>query len=281
MSDATRLTDPRDRLLAALAHAAGLLPGVGLVVPLVLWCRERERSAAVELHALQALAFQVFQTAWWGLPPLLALAVGLVVYATGQPKAINALTVVLPVLLLAGGAAFGAVCLIAALSVLVGFNFRYLLVGNLVHRALTAPSAGGAEETPGERVMAALCHAAVAHPLGFVVSFGVWSSQGRRSSFLRVQALQAALFQMLLWGLAVAAALLAAAPWFLLALAAGRQEAAGLGILAFAEGLIVILGLPLLVLVFLSLVLLGFVGGLRILRGRRFRYPLLGRLVER
>ncbi len=283
--DVTRLIDARDRTLAALAHAAGLLPAVGPIVPLVLWSRERERSAATEFHALQALAFQLGQTLWWGLPPLLAVVVGLIVYAAGHPKAINALTVIVPLLMLAGAIVYGAACLLAASCVLAGFDFRYPLSGRLVHRALVRPSGSEAPEarghTPGERVMGALCHAAVMHPLGVAVSLGIWSSQGRRSPFLRVEALQAALFQMLLWGLAAVAALLALLPWVLLALAAGRADVTGLGILAFAEGLIVILGFPLFVLLFLLFVAIGLLAALRTLRGRPFRYPLVGWLAAR
>ncbi|MEN8242668.1 MAG: DUF4870 domain-containing protein [Chloroflexota bacterium] len=47
-----------ERIMAAVSHAAILLPYVGAIVPLGVWVTQREKSDWVRFQALQALVFQ-------------------------------------------------------------------------------------------------------------------------------------------------------------------------------------------------------------------------------
>jgi uncharacterized Tic20 family protein len=67
-----------ERGLAALAHAAVLLPGWGLLVPIALWAAHPRRGDYLSFQSLQALTYQVL-----ALLVLGALGLGVGVLYTG------------------------------------------------------------------------------------------------------------------------------------------------------------------------------------------------------
>ena len=52
-----------ERLLAAVAHCAALLPFVGVIVPLYIWLTQQDWSKFVRFHAIQALIHQIVMPA--------------------------------------------------------------------------------------------------------------------------------------------------------------------------------------------------------------------------
>jgi len=50
-----------DKVVAALGHAAAILPMWGVVVPVLIWVTQREKSDYIRQQSLQALAWQIFQ----------------------------------------------------------------------------------------------------------------------------------------------------------------------------------------------------------------------------
>ncbi len=134
-----------------------------------------------------------------------------------------------------------------------------------------------------ERWLAAFSHASILIPtLGFAVPLIVWITRRERSVFLRFQALQALAYQLLLaavWvvlgafsglflgalGLVSGAFALAAQTETPIMLVAGGQ------FLVFG-GLLCLMGLG---------VLLGVIAAIACLSGSNFRYPLLGRGLEK
>jgi uncharacterized Tic20 family protein len=55
-----------EKLLAAAAHAAILIPGIGFVAPLVIWMTQRGKSAYTTYQSLQALGYQLlFMLFYW------------------------------------------------------------------------------------------------------------------------------------------------------------------------------------------------------------------------
>lgn len=55
------VVSPEERLMAAVAHSASLVPGIGLIIPLLIWTSQRKWSKFVSFHALQALVYQLVQ----------------------------------------------------------------------------------------------------------------------------------------------------------------------------------------------------------------------------
>jgi hypothetical protein len=56
-----------EKVMAALAHIAILLPLMGLVAPIVIWATQKDKSAYVNFQALQAVAYQVSLILVWFL----------------------------------------------------------------------------------------------------------------------------------------------------------------------------------------------------------------------
>jgi uncharacterized Tic20 family protein len=59
MQPSTGQASQDERLLAAVAHAAALLPFFGIIVPLYIWITQKDWSKCVRFHAIQALVHQM------------------------------------------------------------------------------------------------------------------------------------------------------------------------------------------------------------------------------
>ena len=57
-------TSSDERVMAALSHGSILLPMIGIFVPTIIWMTQREKSAFVRFHALQAMVYQLFQVVY-------------------------------------------------------------------------------------------------------------------------------------------------------------------------------------------------------------------------
>ena len=51
-----------ERILAAVAHGSIILFGWGVIVAMLLWITQRQKSTFVAFHALQAVLYQLLQT---------------------------------------------------------------------------------------------------------------------------------------------------------------------------------------------------------------------------
>ncbi len=54
-----------ERIMAALAHIALIIPYAGLVVPAIVWITQKDKSRWIRFQALQALAYQVALMLLW------------------------------------------------------------------------------------------------------------------------------------------------------------------------------------------------------------------------
>ncbi len=149
-----------ERRLAALAHAsviANIFNLAGLFVALLIWALERDRSAYVRAHALQALLYQglvlllsiVLVAMWAGclVLSLLPAAVRPDLYRASPPSSfwIALLGFVVPL-------GFGLLAtlygLYGAYQVYRGRAFRYPLAGRVMRGTESAPAADAAPAEP-------------------------------------------------------------------------------------------------------------------------------------
>jgi uncharacterized Tic20 family protein len=132
--------DQNDRIMAALAHVTAILPVMGVIAPIIIWATQRERSEFVGFQALQAAVYQLSMVVAW--------IVGMACYMCSFfvlliPTSINQyggrfsgewVAVFLPLfvlgLILLGGLAFVIYGVVAAILVLQGRDFRYILIGD-------------------------------------------------------------------------------------------------------------------------------------------------------
>jgi uncharacterized Tic20 family protein len=132
-----------ERIFSALAHAAIVLPYLGLIAPLIIWTTMREKSAWLRFQALQALAYQLLQFVLILIFGCISIPLFLVmpVFLTQDPEMMNlpvflVFTMIIPFLpyliwglLILVGLAGGALCAF-------GYNFKYPLLGKRLEHYL-------------------------------------------------------------------------------------------------------------------------------------------------
>jgi uncharacterized Tic20 family protein len=135
---------PDDRIMAALSHAAILIPTIGIVAPIVIWVTQKEKSKYVAFQSLQALAFQISLVLLWlvGMGCYLLSILG-VFSSSLLPAARPGMEdwgIVIPLfvfgLIFLGAFIFLIYGIVAAVMAFQGKPFRYLLIGNMVERFL-------------------------------------------------------------------------------------------------------------------------------------------------
>jgi uncharacterized Tic20 family protein len=150
--DATTSSSQDERIMAALSHVSALFPFMGIIVPVIIWVTQKEKSRYVAFQALQALAYQ--------LTMILILFVGMACYmcsffsmflgipltagtSSGPSQTMPplfAVTFAVPFLIFGtmfiGQIAFIVYGLIGAVMTLQGKAFRYIVVGAQLERYL-------------------------------------------------------------------------------------------------------------------------------------------------
>jgi uncharacterized Tic20 family protein len=132
--------DQNDRIMAALAHATALLPVMGVIAPIIIWATQRDKSEFVGFQALQATVYQLSMVVAYflGMACYICSFVVLLIPATsisyGSQYSAEWLGVIFPFLILGlvllGSLAFIIYGVIAAILVLQGKDFRYILIGS-------------------------------------------------------------------------------------------------------------------------------------------------------
>ncbi len=133
-------TTQDERVMAALAHAAIILPNIGVIVPLVIWLTQKDKSRFVAFQALQALAYHVVLIAGWfvAIGCFIASIFGLV-FAINSSSSGSEFGFLVPFLgigfIVFVSLGFVIYGLIGAVMTLQGQDFRYVLIGDwLSHR---------------------------------------------------------------------------------------------------------------------------------------------------
>lgn len=153
-----------ERILAALSHAsiaANIFNLAGMIVTTLIWLTQRERSAYVRAHALQALLYQgavlllsLALLLFWGmclLVSLLPAAVRPDLYRSSPPNSfwVALLGLALPLGFSALATLYG---LVGAYQVYRGRPFRYPLAGRLMREA---PASAAPAAAPASVALAA------------------------------------------------------------------------------------------------------------------------------
>lgn len=282
-----------DRILAVLAHLSALGLGNLNFLPALLWSENRQKSAWLRFQTLQAFGYQTLGYTLWSLGSLLLMVAlyGVVILMTiFAPEVANSETTGMIIALLVLFGVLGYVLLyllpplLGAVLCALGKNFQYPLLGSRLARRLgwdpSNPEAtlDGAFE---ERFTAAMGHFAVILPLwGLIAPAWFWLNYKPHSRWLKFQSAQTALYQIFVnvfyFGVVVVSLLIGLAMAILFSVTSGLGEwPIAVGILT--TSCVMMCGL----LLFPLLHILGQWAGLQVLLGRDFKYPLLGKWVER
>ena len=284
-----------DKIWAALSHGSVVLLFIGPVVPLIMWTLQRKKSPYTAFQALQAMIYQslVFWL-WITVIPLMmivALLIALAVMVAARPDSGAQPFAILAMQFAMFGTMFGSVLLFMAVGIagavasLMGRDFRYPFFGSRLARFLGYEGAAGpglAEEKE-DRIIAAVSHSTcVLLFWGIVTPVVAWITQHERSAYVRFQSMQAAVYQAIgllayfgVMGLYVISML--GFMGMAMTLQSSSSSPSGEWVVA---GMIPMLCVGTGVAVVLPLYhLFGFLGTLGTLRGKDFRYPILGNIV--
>ncbi len=292
-----------EKVLAALAHGSVLFAWFGPIVPTILWITQRKKSKYVRFHALQAMGYQAL--AFWGwILGVIAVFIGMfgviffaaLVLDTNQIES-TAFQVFLQFFMMLsifglwglfflGGLAGAVFCM-------MGRQFRYPILGPWLKAKLFGDQVTDEEFEQWEDAwVGGICHlTAVQQMFGIMTPLIVWFTQKERSVKLRLQALQAAFYQlvaMIAYVLASAGSLV----FFFVLMAsvvivAGGREGSNESVYNIAGGVLLLLVLGMFLVELLAFFLtplyylLAGVGAIRTMRGHEFRYPILGRVLAR
>ena len=146
MTSMDGLTPTQDeRVMAALSHAAALLPMMGVIAPIVIWVTQKEKSKYVAFQALQALAYQIIMILAWfvgmGCYMLSFFGNFLTLPLSDSSQSASpwlALGVIIPFIvfgaIFVGGILFVIYGAVGAVMAFQGKPFRYVIIGKKVER---------------------------------------------------------------------------------------------------------------------------------------------------
>lgn len=293
-----------ETVMAALAHGSVLLSFVGPIGPILGWVSQRRKSTYATFHALQALGYQM---AFFWIGMAIALIIAIVWMLLFLPEMLSAIeadpeNAFAPLAFQSGfmlvnfsiwgiyfvGGAVGAVmCMLKK-------DFRYPWLGRKLETYLRFdPSTGEMDEAMEERFVAAMSHGSAILILWGVLSpLAVWLTQKDRSLYLRFQALQATVYQLL----AILGYFAFMAIYFLMFMVvfmivtfggdsivnAGDEVETVVTIIFLVMALLVSLIAIVFSLALPTYHLFAMIAGIQILKGKDYRYPFLGKfLVQR
>lgn len=289
-----------DRLLAALAHGSVILSFFGAIVPALIWSFQRRKSNYVAFHALQAAGYQMLMY-WVGMAAYLVfvligfLAVLLFSEMIPQQPGNNPAG---PMALVQGFFAFsiyGYLALyfvfgiVGAALCLLDKDFKYPILGKRLEKYLgrgTDPN-DALDEAKAEQWMSSMGHASAILLLwGIFTPLALFLAQ-KDSPRLRFQSAQAAVYQTLAtvaffgFGFCYIVAFFSLFAGVLAdqTLGTANSPIQGIALIGFLLiflilGIIIILGLP-------TYHLFAMIAGIQVVKGRDYRYPILGRLIAK
>lgn len=285
-----------ERVWAVLAHLSALAMGLGLALPVVGWSESRRKSNYTSFQCLQALGYQTLGYTIWILTTLVVAVVSSVGAIADLVNATNLEEEAMRVASEHASLSFVLIGIyfllpvIAAVACALGMDFRYPFMGMRLAQYLgydpNREEQNWLVEEREDRWVASAGHFAVIIVLwGLLSPIFAWVMQGKRSLFLRFQSIQTVVFQaatMLLYVVAGFFYVFGLAAFFL---AIGFDGDLTLDSSTTLIGTIIFLvSLLIAMLIILAIPLLHIMGqwaGYRVLKGDDYRYPVVGRLVER
>ncbi len=287
------LPTSEEKLWAVISHLSAFLSGTGLLMPAFAWVEHRKKSKYVAFHALQAFSYQSLGYTLWALAALLVLIV-LSIATLPMLKAGEGLNLWIISHVLVTVGLYGLYLLIpivGAVMCIMGRDFRYPTIGKRLARYIgydpAAEDDSPLDEANQERVAASMAHFAIVYPFwGMLPSLIFLILPGGRSRYLKFQCLQTIVFQAVSTLVTLGLGALSFIVFVILLIVTVLPFMSDPGMYQpTLESVLPIFIFLLCLMVVLLIVplyqILGQWAGLRILQGREYRYPLIGRWVER
>lgn len=285
-----------ERIWAVLSHLSSLAFGMGSLLPIIGWSEQRRKSKYATFQCLQALGYQSLGYTVWFLSYLLILILFFVVFTIalsatfiprGREDAIFGVWMAAFLVLMFGSLAlYFLLPVIAAIACALGKDFRYPIMGNRLAKYLGYRQANDSEwliEEHEDRWVASMGNFAIIIFLwGVLAPVTAWMVQGKRSLFLKFQSIQTVILHAIVDIIYFAAVFIFMIGFLAFMVTAGivgperNVPMPGIGVfLVFSLlGSVLFLVIPL-------FHILGQWAGYRLLKGDDYKYPIIGKLVEK
>jgi uncharacterized Tic20 family protein len=291
-----------ERIWAAISHLSSLAFGMGILLPIISWSDQRRKSRYASFQSLQALGYQSLGYTIWILSYLVIIILAAIILlitlrpgagGSQSPNAIlNPAIVIFFIIIFGFFAIYFVLPIIAAIACALGKDFRYPFMGNRLARYLGYDPVQKSEEQVWLnedhefRWVAAMGHFSILILLwGMLAPLTTWILYGKRNLFLKFQSIQTLVYQAGTTILYFAGGFIYLFGFLLLIVGMGvggrpnfNSSQGIFGILVFGLSLLIsfvlLLAVPL-------LHILGQWAGYRVLKGDAYRYPFIGKLVER
>jgi uncharacterized Tic20 family protein len=291
-----------EKIMAALVHGSIFLMFLGPIVPVILWATQRKKSKYVSFHALQAMGYQALIFWLWIAIMILITVVSVVILIplsgtlmrNTRDSAAFPFLFQIPILITIVG--FMGLSFITGIAgsvlCLLGRDFRYPFLGKWLERYLSYDASPESQmvETQEDNWVAGVCHAtAILQLWGVVTPLIVWFSQKERSARLRFQSMQAFVYQVIalavyMLGMAVYMAFFVGMVFTLVIGSAmgNSQKVQGPPAFMMAAFFVIMILFWFIIAILMPVYyLLAGWAGFRVIRGHHFRYPILGKIMER
>jgi uncharacterized Tic20 family protein len=148
-------TSQENRLLAALSHASVLFSSPGIIVPIVIYATQKQKSSYIGFQALQALIWQIVAFVFTILTSACmvgAIFIPVLFASSSQNERILNLSVggmfsviiASVLLMISGNFAFIIYGIVGAIKAYQGKDFRYVFIGNRIEKSKGAQPADSA-----------------------------------------------------------------------------------------------------------------------------------------
>ena len=285
-----------ERIWAVLSHLSALAFGMGIVIPILGWSEQRYKSKFASFQCLQALGYQSLGYTIWLLSYLVFIILFTVVIMFVAIIAGTDTTIVMAWVIIFMLFIFGFLGLyfllpvIAAIACGFGKDFRYPILGKRLagyvgFQPVNEESAALFDENE-ERWVASMGHFSVIIALwGLMAPVATWILQGKHSAFLKFQSIQTTIYQAIVnllflgaGGLYFVGAMLTLIIMTITKDSGTNTPTGTFGLIVFFFALLIS---ALIVLAIPLFHILGQWAGYRVLKGDNYRYPLIGKLVEK
>jgi uncharacterized Tic20 family protein len=288
-----------ERLWAVISHLSALAFGMGIVLPIVGWSDQRRKSNYSSFQCLQALGYQSLGYTIWLLSYLVIIIVASIILLVmlgptdgTRNTVLGPGMIVFFILIFGFFALYFLLPIVAAVSCALGRDFRYPFMGDRLARYLAydlvrkSEEQVWLEEDHEFRWVAAMGHFSILIFLwGMLAPLTAWILQGKYSPFLKFQSIQTLVYQAMTTILYFVALFMYLFGFLLLVLVMAAIGQPDLNSSTWIFNIVIFGALLLISFLIILLIpvlhILGQWAGYRVLKGDNYRYPWVGRLVER
>lgn len=276
------------------AHLSILIPGVGFVVPLVLWFWKRTDDPMQRFQILQAFVYQMFQIIFWQVVLLFEGVLLMLVYSLNRMVHVHSITeqVVMKQSLVIAAAVFVGLNLVyigaalwAALMVGLDKTWTYPWIGPKILKTLLVN--GSVDEDFEVRLVAAMGHFGIFYGLnGLYLPFLTWIVAKETAIKLRFHAMQALVFQGFAQIFLTAMLFLIgifSSPIFAFLVTIPSHDSTFFVNKTTLIVLLAIVGIMMGVTVLLHpfLAVLATIAGIRLFKNKEYDYPIIGKMIKK